>query len=499
MKSRNVRVMILLLSMLIVLPTYSADQAALRVVATVPLIYDPPIIPVPLIRLSINGKPPALFALGSSLPALLVIGKEKASELGLESKGGWAPLQSVHLVDEHGSTANELGIPAAYIAEGMNSMRQVFLGLDVAGFLGSNFFATLPVELDLREKKLRLYNNSVREILEAEKEGYIAVRLIRPSPENWVHTVQVSVPGNRELEMLVSTGSWRSSLSASDLRTVELSEIACLPFYMGRLDSAPYPAIPTYLGLLEWLEIGGVKVQKVPCMVKLNIDERDSHFGMDILSLFERVILDYRNGYLLLKKPQGALTPHADGLSGVTLQQDKQGKLRVEAVNPHSAGDRAGFRKDDEILAIDNRPVETLTLAQAQVLLNGYAGIPQRVKILREGSSRELLLTPDSYFEGGTPLVPLVPQGKGFGFHAVHVVEGWSPGQVEGFLLVTKITSEAARKAGLRVGDRIVAIEGQTEWNKAQLHELYQRDELRLTILRPGEREKREIRIPRQL
>lgn len=493
-----VRWLLLSMSLLTGLSAASNNQAGLRVITTVPLLYDPPQIPVPLIRLSINGKPSALFALSSAAPFALAISQEKASELGLAAKTGWVQLQSVHLVDEQGKAVNELGIPAAYIGE--LNLHQIDLGLGIAGVVGSNFFAAVPVELDFRGNKLRLYNNSIQEILEVEKDRYIAIRLSRPDQGTWVHTVSVAVPSNHRVAMQVATGSWISSLAENDLKSVELAEIASKPFHFGRLDIRNEAIVSTFLGRIEWLRIDEIKVQNVPCLVKLNIEEKTSRLGVDILSLFEQVIIDYRSGYLLLSKPPGIVPARIKGFSGLTIQQDKERKLRVVEVAPRSAGERAGFRTGDEILAIDSRPMVGLTAAMAQLMLDGYAGIQQRVKIMRDGAIQELILVPESLFTFSVPKA-LEPQGKGtFGFSTILVEMGWSGDAKERFLLVTQITSEAARQAGLHVGDKILAINGQSEWDESRLRELLQQaEELRLTIMRPGERERREVRVKRQV
>lgn len=494
---RVIGVLILSAGMLAMLLTPMAGQEAMRVVATVPLLYDPPRVPVPLIRLSINGRPPALFVLSSAAPFALMISPEKAPELGLAAKTGLVPLQSVHLVDERGNTANELDIPAAYIAE--TNLNQIDIGLGVTGIVGSNFFAGLPVELNFREKKLRFLNNSIDEIIDSEKNKYVAIKLARPDRRAWVHTVQVSLPGNQPVEMQVATGSWRSSLAEKDMRLVEIAEIAPTPFHFGRLSRGREAAFSTFLGRFDWLMIGGIKVKNVPCLLKLNFEENASRLGVDILALFEQVILDYRSGYLLLKKPQETLVAFTDGISGLAIELDNEQRLRVVKIDPQSAGERAGFRPGDIIVEINGHSVKGVTPAIAQVLINGYAGVRQQVKILRDGTSKELSLIPDSPFVGGIAPQPLNPEGKvAFGFSTVLVEMGWTSESMERFLLVTRISSDAVRQAGLRVGDKIVAINGRSDWDENWLRKLLQQEEkLHLTVKRPGERESHEIRIKR--
>lgn len=476
----------------------AVEPFSLQVVATVPMIYDPPYIPTPLVRLSINGKPPALFVLSSGAPWLLLIDKDRARQFGLSPERGSALLSSVHLVNERGEPAKELGIPVAFV-EALN-LSQIDLGLDVAGIIGANFFAALPVELDFREKVIRLYKNTIEELRKSD--DYLTVKLSRADPQAWVHTVKVLTSGGRELEMTISTGSWCSSLAERDVKQVELAEIASTPLPMGVLDAGASTIVSTFLGRLDWMSIGGAKVNSVPCIVKLNSPEQQSRLGVDILALFGRVVLDFKSGHMLLRRPGRALSAHTRGISGLTIQLDRaQRRPRVVAVAANSAASRAGFLAGDIVLSINERSVETLAPATIQLGIDGYAGISQRVKILRGDTVREIVLTPESPFASNSPEEVSSSNGQQFGFDAVLVEMDERPGGSSRFLLVTKV-SENAKQAGLRVGDKILSINGVRIGevsDKSGLHDVVDRsDELTIVLRRPGEYDTREVKVRRQ-
>lgn len=117
-----------------------------------------------------------------------------------------------------------------------------------------------------------------------------------------------------------------------------------MPLPLGTLDAGSSATVSTFLGLLDWVSVGGATVKSVPCLVKLNSPERESRLGVDILALFERVVLDFRSGYLLLKRPAGALSAQVQGISGLTVQfEPAQRRPRVTAVDANSAASREGF------------------------------------------------------------------------------------------------------------------------------------------------------------
>lgn len=477
---------------------YPNNQPTLRVALSMPMLYDPPRIPTPLIRLSINGAPPSLFVLSSAAPFALFIDKASAPALGLGTQTGWVSLQSVKAVDLLGNPTAELDIPRAYVNE--SNLGRIGNGLKIAGVVGANFFGALPVELNFVEKTITLYRHSLQEILEIEKDRVIAVKLLRPDPQEWVHAVEVSVPGHPRLIMQIATGSWISTLAVDDLKRAELAAIAPTPIGLGSLDTARIGPIPTFLGRLEWLSIDALKIQGVPFLFRLDEEVKMSRLGVDILALLGKVILDYRSGYLLVPRLPGSLIARVPGTSGLTLRLSAASHLEVAQVAPRSAAERAGFQTGDRVVAIGAHPVDTLSLQAAQLILDGYAGIPQRVQVMREGKVVECVLVPESPFKSTREAEPLIPLEKGtFGFSAVPVEIDLGGGKKEAFLLVTEITSDAARQAGLRVGDRIIAINSRHEWDESSLRELLRdSEELRLRVKHIGETQSQEIRLKRQ-
>jgi len=492
---------------------YASERQSVQPIVTVPMEYDPPRIPVPLIQLSINGSRPAWFALISSLDAALVIDQSKAKEFKLDDTTGWVSLQSVHLVKESGVPANELDIPAAYLSR-LNLNINRIANIEVAGLLGANFFAGLPVELNFREKKLSFYNNKIYEILEDKKDQYLPVKLYRLSLRSWVHAVRVAVPGNAQLQMEIATGVSNTVLSRDDLRTVELAEIAPNLTYAqveGR------GVVPRLMGRLAWLKVGSATIHGLVCELDLEGDY-PTRLGCDTLSLFDSVVISYREGMMLIKRPKDdRVVARERGHAGLTLFRDRADKVRVWDLTPNSAAEKAGIAVGDEVLAINGRTLESESLDAITLMINGYAGVPVRVKISRAETVKELTLVPDSMF---SELVPLVdPPVKGMtnlslslsrldpglkdkiGFRVVLVETRSAENSSERFLLVTQISSETIRQSGLRVGDQIVAINGQSVSRQAEAEIealLRESDMLSLTVKRLTEKEVRQVIIQKQ-
>jgi hypothetical protein len=455
-------------------------------IATVSLVYDPPHIPLPLVRLSINGREPAFFLLSTGTPGLMVIDEEKATTFGLDRRGDWATLRSVSLVDDQGRplAKPELGIPAAYVAN--LQLHKLNLGLDIVGILGANFFAAVPVGLDLRNRLLRLYEGSF-DYSSLSKE-YVVVKLSRPNRGTWEHCAIVTAPPNQQVQLTIATGAWISTLAGRELKGVEWVEFSHQTFPSMESVEGKIQMIEKLLGRMQWIKIGEVLVREVPFAVTF---EGTSVLGMDILSLFDELIVDLKTGHLLLRKPAGELSGRVRGISGLRVEKDTSGKARVGEVFPASAAARAGFQKEDELVAISGRLTQGMSQGVLQLLVDGYAGVAQRVQIVRNGQQMELTLIPETPFQQRASVTIQLHTSRRLGFDAILVNHS-----NEQYLLVTRIEEEHLKQAGLRVGDLIVSINDRSEWSVEELRGLVERKvPLRLRVRALGESTERVVQL----
>jgi hypothetical protein len=465
-------------------PVPSATQPV--AIATVPLVYDPPDISLPLVRLSINGRAPALFLLSTGTPALMVIDAEKATTFGLDRRGNWATLRSVSLVDDKGRplAKPELGIPAAYVAN--LQLHKLDLGLDIAGILGANFFAAVPVGFDLRNRVLKLYEGSFD--FDALSREYVTVKLFRPNSGTWEHCAVVTVPPHQQVQLTIATGAWMSTLAERDLKGVEWVEFSHQTFPSMASVEGKVQVVEKLLGRTQWIKIGEVLIREVPFTVTF---EGASALGMDILSLFDEFIVDLKTGHLLLRKPAGELSGRIRGISGLRVEKETSGKARVGEVFPASAAARAGFQRGDEIVAVSGRLTQGMSQGALQLLVDGYAGVAQRIQIVRNGQQMELTLVSESPFQQRASVTIQLGTSRRLGFDAILV-----SCSNEQYLLVTRIEQAHLKQAGLRVGDRIVSINDRSEWSVEDLRRLVEREApLRLRVRALGESTERVVQL----
>jgi C-terminal processing protease CtpA/Prc len=173
------------------------------------------------------------------------------------------------------------------------------------------------------------------------------------------------------------------------------------------------------------------------------------------------------------------------------VEKDTSGKARVGEAFPASAAARAGFQKGDELVAISGRLTQGMSQGALQLLVDGYAGVAQRVQIVRNGQQMELTLIPETPFQQRASVTIQLHTSRRLGFDAILVNHS-----NEQYLLVTRIEEEHLKQAGLRVGDLIVSINDRSERSVEELRGLVERKvPLRLRVRALGESTERVVQL----
>ena len=82
---------------------------------------------------------------------------------------------------------------------------------------------------------------------------------------------------------------------------------------------------------------------------------------------------------------------------GVTLEEViSTGRIRVISVEPGGPAERAGLKKDDQVIAIGGQPVKQLDIVR-ELLERHRPGQEMTVKVKRDGKELELAVTLGSF------------------------------------------------------------------------------------------------------
>jgi carboxyl-terminal processing protease len=95
-------------------------------------------------------------------------------------------------------------------------------------------------------------------------------------------------------------------------------------------------------------------------------------------------------GVLLFAFVIVACASGAPGTIGALLGQRSDGRLFVRGVPPGEGADRAGLEIDDEIVAIDGRPVKEMSQEDVRRAVRGDVGSKLTITVERNGQRRDV-------------------------------------------------------------------------------------------------------------
>lgn len=269
------------------------------------------------------------------------------------------------------------------------------LGVDAHGVLGSDFFARFVVEIDYREKKLRLCEHSQFSPLKGYKKYDIQLVNGRPFLEV---SLKQRKSRRQDLNMLVDTGA--SSALFLDHENYDFLKL-------------PRKAIDLTLGssLIGQLKgkIGRVKKLKFKNRFKLkkvvtsfpedwNIEaqlisgndtiDRHGSIGADVLSKFD-VVFDYLDQSLYLRKNDKFNEPfkfNRAGFNFIALGRNLD-RFFISEIFSNSPAEENDLREADEIMVINGKLAETYTFSEIQSILQGSEGRSIDLIIERDGKA----------------------------------------------------------------------------------------------------------------
>lgn len=156
----------------------------------------------------------------------------------------------------------------------------------------------------------------------------------------------------------------------------------------------------------------------------------------------------------------------------------------VGSVEPASPAAAAGVRPGDTILAIDGEPVKNWV--EVETAIRAKPGATLRLSLARDAAQREVAVRAER--RSGTDVV------------GVSGDVGWIGAHHERQLALVAVPSpeSAAAQAGIRSGDRVVAVGGReiADWHELEAGYATARGEVVLRVARGEPAEERDVRVP---
>ncbi len=274
-----------------------------------------------------------------------------------------------------------------------------YLGTDVHGILGYELFSRFIVQFDYQKKIMTLMTpNKFRA---SRKFTAIPIRIQDTKPY-LLAPISIDQGHTLNAKLLVDTGASHGLMlepeSDSRIRLPEKTVSGTI----GRGLGGP---ITGKIGRIESIELGG----RILRNVLVNFPDSDSYFvdslyiervdrngtlGGEILSRFT-VIVNFPQEKIYLKPNSEFNKDFYFNLSGVGVRAigSSLTTFEVAEVRAASAGEKAGVKPGDKLVAINNLPTSEMKLQQINALFNSKPGRKLKLEVNRAGERKIIELT----------------------------------------------------------------------------------------------------------
>jgi len=240
-----------------------------------------------------------------------------------------------------------------------------YVGMPIHGLLGYDFFSNLAVKVDFSDSTITCYRPKDEHLFKKGEKIPISIENHKPYLLAKIHLPDGSI---RESKMVIDLGaghpmSLDKMADAHELRWT---------YIMANLGMGFNGPISGYLSRVNEIEIGkyGIKnlISSFPedDSVKMLMDaRRDGNLGIGLLKRFT-VVFDYPGNAIYLKPGDNYKDPFEHDMSGLEYYAAGDGfkHIIISRVEPGSAGDVIGLEKDDEIVAINLKPIANMSLEE---------------------------------------------------------------------------------------------------------------------------------------
>jgi aspartate 1-decarboxylase len=339
-----------------------------------------------ILKVLINNKGPYNFVLDSGVGLMIITDPKLIDSLNIKSKRTIQVAGMGEGKDFEAYVVQALKVKLDGISgEGINSAilkhdefgLSNYAGMPIHGLLGFDFFNSFAVKLNFNDstmvvgqpKDIRVFKRGEKLPLEInEHRPYITTKVkFSPNGESKTNKLLLDLGAGHplSLENLVGQNNGLpEKFVASDL---------------GISLTGP---IKGYLSRINQFEIGKYKLKNVitsfpeydSAKNKLLLVRRDGNIGIQTLKKFN-MIIDYQNGWLYLKPNNCFGEPFEQDMSGMEYYADgpELKHIIIGNVEKGSAAADIGIQKGDEIVTINFKPVEKMSIQEIDAIFRSRA------------------------------------------------------------------------------------------------------------------------------
>lgn len=353
-----------------------------------------------IIKLNINNRGPYNFILDTGVGLMLItdhtlkdslniVRKRTIKITGLGERESYeavvAPMIKVNIAGELVSS----DVSAAILQQDFFGL-SAYAGMPVHGLIGYEFFNKLAVKINFTDSNLVVTRPGKMRIFRKAEKIPISIESNKPYINTEVSTITGDI---KKTKLLVDIGAGHPlSLEKSN----QLPDI-CIPANLG---VGLNGLIEGYLGRVSYVSVGKHNISNTITSFPINDPSyktsvpRDGSIGMGLLKRFD-MIFDYQNNVMYLKPNTHFKEVFEHDMSGMSYHAAGQNfdRIIIEKVDEGSAADEIGLQANDEILSLNFKPVNKMSLQQIDEMLKSKSGRSILVEVSRDKIVDRVILT----------------------------------------------------------------------------------------------------------
>jgi hypothetical protein len=328
-----------------------------------------------LVQLRVNNSRPLWFLFSTASTS--VIDTQIAKELGLRVQGNEKSTATGSSIRAGSISGISLALP------GVTTFNQTvavlplefissIMGQPIAGLIGYDFISQFVIEVDYAKRKMNVYAPATYRY--SGTGDVLPIKFIDQSP---FIAVKITMEGREAVEGTVEFATESSGVLVVQRSFAEAHQLlkSAKGFRLGHVGGSEESLSRTLQGRVKNIQVGRSSINNPivsfsQAEAGKDATDGDGQIGGEALRRF-RLILDYSRQRIILEPNKHLAEPVEADMSGFELVSEGEGlkTLTINEVLANSPAAEAGLQEEDELIAIDGRPVTEFSLEQIRQML----------------------------------------------------------------------------------------------------------------------------------
>jgi hypothetical protein len=268
------------------------------------------------------------------------------------------------------------------------------LGQPIAGLIGYDFISQFVIEVDYAKRKMNVYAPATYRYYGTG--DVLPIKFIHKSP---FITVKITMQGREAVEGTIELATESSGVLVVQRSFAEAHQLlkSVKGFRLGNVGGSEESMSRTLQGRVKNIQVGRFMINNTivsfsQAEADKDATDGDGQMGGEALRRF-RLILDYSRQRIILEPNQHLAEPVEADMSGFEFVAEGEGlkTLTINEVLANSPAAEAGLQEEDELIAIDGRPVTEFSLEQIRQMLK-HEGKEYVLKLKRGSQALQVKL-----------------------------------------------------------------------------------------------------------